>query len=120
MIEALTGFPDNVAAFACHGHVTHADYTTVLVPDVDKRLARHDKLRIYYEVGPDFTGIDPGAAWEDTKTGLAHWFHWERMAVVTDLDWISHAVKMFGFLMPGQFRVFPLVDSTAAREWIAG
>jgi hypothetical protein len=25
MIEALTGFPDNVAAFVCHGHVTKTD-----------------------------------------------------------------------------------------------
>jgi hypothetical protein len=46
MIEALTGFPDNVAAFVCHGHVTKADYEKVLIPDVEKRLAHHDKVRI--------------------------------------------------------------------------
>lgn len=36
MIEALTGFPDNVAAFVCHGHVTRTDNETVLIPDVEK------------------------------------------------------------------------------------
>ena len=46
VIKALTGFPDNVAAFACHGHVTKSDYETVLIPDVDRRLERHDKVRI--------------------------------------------------------------------------
>ena len=119
MIEALPGFPENVAAFACHGHVTKADYDTVLVPDVADRLNHHDTLRFYYEVASDFAGIDPGAVWEDTKVGLTHLRHWERFAVVTDVDWIKHAVTLFGFLMPGELRVFPLADASQAREWIA-
>ncbi|VBA36962.1 hypothetical protein LAUMK13_01402 [Mycobacterium innocens] len=41
MIERLQGFPDDVAAFAFHGHVTKTDYDTVLVPDFEDRLARH-------------------------------------------------------------------------------
>ncbi|MEY8015646.1 hypothetical protein [Mycobacterium servetii] len=43
MIERLQGFPDD-AAFACHGHVTKADYEMVLMPDVDDRFTRQDKL----------------------------------------------------------------------------
>lgn len=38
MIELLKGFPDNVAAFAYHGHVTKADYDQVLIPDFEDRL----------------------------------------------------------------------------------
>jgi SpoIIAA-like len=91
----------------------------VLVPDVADRLNRHDKLRIYYEVAADFAGLDPGAVWEDTKVGLSHFRHWERFAVVTDAEWIKHAVTLFGFLMPGELRVFPLADAARAREWIA-
>lgn len=119
MIEMLKGFPENVAAFACHGHVTKADYDTVLMPDVEDRLSRHEKLRLYYEVAPDFDGFDPGAAWEDTKVGLSHFLRWERFAVVTDIEWIKHSVKMFGFLMPGELRVFSIADASQAREWIA-
>lgn len=118
MIEALTGFPDNVAAFACHGHVTKADYEKVLIPDVENRLAHNDKVRIYYETAPDFAGVDPGAVWDDTKVGFAHWFRWERLAVVTDVEWIKHTMKIFGFLMPGELRAFPTTEATAARDWI--
>ena len=57
MIEMLKGFPENVAAYACHGHVTKADYDTVLMPDVADRFSRHEKLRIYYEVAPDFDAM---------------------------------------------------------------
>ena len=38
MIELLKGFPDNVAAFALHGHVTKDDYDRVLIPDFENRL----------------------------------------------------------------------------------
>ena len=35
MIEVLKDFPDNVAAFACRGHLTKADYETVLIPAIE-------------------------------------------------------------------------------------
>ena len=119
MIERLQGFPDDVAAFACHGHVTKADYETVLIPDVDDRFTRHDKLRVYYEVPADFDGVDAGAVWDDTKVGLSHLRRWERLAVVTDVDWIRRATDVFGFLMPAQLRVFPTAEAEQAREWIS-
>lgn len=79
MIEVLTDFPDEVAAFVCHGHVTKDDYETVVIPDIEKRLLNHDKVRIYYEIGSDFGGFDPGAMWEDTKLGFSHFLRWERL-----------------------------------------
>ena len=118
VIELLEGFPDHVVALACHGHVTKADYETVLIPDINERLTRHDKVRIYYEIASDFAGVDPGAVWEDTKVGFSHFLSWERFAVVTDVDWIKHAVKFFGFLIPAQLRTFPTTEAAKAREWI--
>lgn len=119
MIEVLTDFPDNVAAFVCHEHVTRADYESVLIPDVEKKLAHHDKVRIYYEIAPDFVGVDPGAMWEDTKVGFAHWFRWERLAVITDVEWIKQTMKIFGFLMPGELRAFSTAEAGTARDWIS-
>lgn len=118
MIEVLPGFPDNVGAFACHGHVTKTDYETVLVPDIEKKLEQHDKVRIYYEIDPDFVGIDPGAVWEDTKVGFTHFLRWERFAVVTDVEWIKQAMKFVGFLMPGEMRAFPTTEAEQARDWV--
>lgn len=119
MIEALTGFPEDVAAFACRGHVTKADYESVLIPGVEKRLESNDKVRIYYEIDPDFEGFDPGAIWDDTKFGFRHFLRWERFAVVTDIEWIKQTMKFVGFLMPGELRAFPLTEVDKAREWVA-
>lgn len=118
MIETLSDFPDDVVAVMGHGHITKADYDTVLIPAVVDTLKRHRKVRVYYELAPDFAGYQPGAMWEDAKLGIGHLSGWERFAVVTDVDWIQHAVKFFGFLVPGQVRIFPTADVAEAREWI--
>ena len=119
MIEALKDFPENVVAFVCHGHVTKNDYATVLVPAVEKALSRHEKVRLYYETAADFAGIDPSAVWEDTKVGISHLLRWERVAVVTDVEWIKHTMEFFGFMMPAELRAFSTAEAAKARQWIA-
>ena len=118
MIEQLSTFPDNVLAFVGRGQVTKADYDAVLVPAVAKALARHNRVRLYYEIATDFTGIDPGAMWEDFKVGMEHLTRWERIAVVTDVEWIRHTIRLFGFLMPGTVKLFPTSEAARARSWI--
>ena len=125
MIELLTGFPDHVSACALHGQVTKTDYDTVLIPDLEGKLGRHKKIRLYCEIAPDYVGINPGALWEDTKFGFSYLFDWDRAVMVTDVEWMNQAVKffggVFGFLAPvGQWCVFPLAEAERAREWIVG
>ena len=120
MIEKISGFPDDVLGFICKGQVTKADYDNVLVPAVTEALASHDHLRLYYEIAPDVSGFDPGAMWEDMKTGIEHFMRWQRIAVVTDVAWISHTVQFFSLLMPGQTRTFSLANVAQARDWIVG
>jgi hypothetical protein len=119
MIEHLNDFPDNVLAFVCKGHVTKQDYDTVLVPAVADALKKNEKVRLYYETAGDFTGIDPTAVWTDFRVGMEHFTRWERMAVVTDVDWIKHTMQFFSFMMPGQMKIFPTSEAAEARAWIA-
>ncbi len=119
MIKLLNGFPKNVVAVACEGHVTRKDYEDILIPAVTAALQRHPKLRVYYEVTPQFSGIDAGAVWEDFRVGMEHLSRWERMAVVTDVEWIRLAMNAFRFLLPGRLRVFPVGEIDEARRWIA-
>jgi SpoIIAA-like len=119
MIRLLSGFPENVLAVACEGQVSRQDYEEVLIPAVTAALQRHPKLRLYYEVTPQFAGIEAGAVWEDFRLGMAHLSRWERMAVVTDVEWIRLAMNAFRFLLPGRLRVFPASAVSEARRWIA-
>jgi SpoIIAA-like len=120
MIENIEGFPDNVVALAAKGQVTKKDYQQVVIPLVDSALKRHARIRLYYEIGSQFSGFDPGAMWEDLKVGVEHLTRWERMALVTDVDWIRHVVNAFRFIMPGQLRVFATAQTAEARAWLLG
>ncbi len=99
--------------------MTKADYESVLVPAVTRALERNRKVRLYYETATDFAGIDPGAVWEDFKVGMEHLTRWERVAVVTDVEWIRIAIMAFRFLIPCDTRVFGTAQASDARNWIA-
>ena len=43
-------------------------------------------------VMPRFDGVSGGALWQDLKMGVEHWGKWKRIALVTDVDWMRHAV----------------------------
>ena len=118
MIEQLSGFSGNVVAFRCTGRVTRADYATGLLPAVLSALRAHQKVRLYYETGDDFA-LDVGAMWEDFKIGVEHFTRWDRIAVVTDIDWIKKAVRLFSFLMPATTKLFSQPEAAQARAWIA-
>lgn len=118
MIEILTDFPDNVVAAAAHGVVTKQDYQDTLVPPVELALRRYPKIRFYYDLGAQFSRMEPEAMWEDFKIGVEHISRWERVAIVTDVEWVRHATNVFRFLMPGEVRVFATSEAASAREWI--
>jgi hypothetical protein len=118
MIEIVNNFPDNVVALSCEGQVTKEDYDGILVPAILKALKRHDKIRLLYKTSSNFTGYDPGAIWEDLKIGVEHPNRWERVAVVTDVDWIVQMIRIFSFLMPCPVRLFSPLEAQQANAWI--
>jgi hypothetical protein len=118
MIEVLEGFPEGVVAVRAKGHVTKRDYDDVLIPRVRDVLGQREKVRCYYELGKEFSGIGPGAVWEDFILGVQYLRRWERVAIVTDVDWIRIAIGVFRFLVPGEIRVFGTSQAVEARNWI--
>jgi hypothetical protein len=118
MIEILNNFLDNVIALSCEGQVTKEDYDGILVPAILKALKRHDKIRLLYKTSANVTGYDPGAIWEDLKIGVEHLNRWERVAVVTDVDWIVQMMRIFSFLMPCPMRLFSPLEAPQANAWI--
>lgn len=118
MIEQLEGFPSNVVAIRASGEVSREDYDRVLTPGVEAAFASHDKVRVYYEIGHDFTGYEAGAMWADFKMGMGHIASWDKIAVVTDVDWLRLATEAFRFMMPAEVKVFTLAEADAAKAWI--
>jgi len=119
MMKLDSSLPDYVVGVSASGEVDAKDYETVLMPALDSALKRHNRIRVIYQLTPEFTGFTSGAMWDDSKLGIAHWKAWERIAVVTDIAWIAHATRMFAFIMPGMVKVFSNAELAQARKWIA-
>jgi SpoIIAA-like len=118
MIELIPALPDNVVGIVAKGEVTGNDYHDRIVPAVEQALAAHDKIRLLYVLGAEFTGFSGGAMWEDGKLGLGHLGRWERIAFVAREAWVRHAVNAFGYLIPGEVKVFDLADEADAAAWV--
>jgi hypothetical protein len=119
MIEKIPDLPDNVLGFNAKGTVTANDYESIIIPMVEELFSRLEKVRFLYHLGKDFTGFEAAAMWDDTKLGLKHLQGWERMAIVSDIEWVRAAIKIFGLVIPGHVRVFHNNELTEAMRWIS-
>ena len=118
MLELIDGLPDNVVGVKAIGEVEDDDYDDVLVPAIDAARSAHDKIRLLYVLGPEFTGYEADAMWEDTKLGARTFTSYDKVAVVTDTDWLRRTVKAFGWMMPGEVKVFPAGSLAEATTWV--
>lgn len=118
LIEKVPDLPVGTLGFRASGKITSAEYRQVMEP-IYAALERGDKLNIYFELADDFHGLDSGALWQDMRAagsvGLKHRSSWERMALVTDKDWVRHGASAFGWLAPGELRLFEPFERDEAR-----
>jgi hypothetical protein len=105
------------------GEIEREDYDEVLGPGLQRALEAGGGLRTLYVI-EDLDEIEPGALWADTKLGfnlgIRHHEAWVRSAIVTDIEWMARASKLFAWMIPGEARVFPLAELDQAKTWVAG
>jgi len=119
MIEKIPDLPDNVLGFTAKGTVTVNDYVSIIIPAVEELFSRQEKVRFLYHLGEDFTGFEAGAMWQDTKLGLKHLQGWEKIAIVSDIEWVRAAIKIFGLVILGHVRLFHNNELAEATQWIS-
>jgi hypothetical protein len=55
----------------------------------------------------------------DTGFRVRHATSFERVAVVSDEDWIRPALRALSFLLPGKARGFRVRDLAESKAWLA-
>ncbi|MEO8963041.1 MAG: STAS/SEC14 domain-containing protein [Ginsengibacter sp.] len=118
MLKIINGLPGNVLGIEAEGEVTDADYENVLIPAVDEKLKPNKKIRFLYYLGPGFTGFSLRAMIDDAGVGMKNFSAWDRVALVSDHHLINAFAKFFGYLLPGEVRVFRNTELEEARKWI--
>jgi hypothetical protein len=118
MLTIIEGLPDHVIGIRINDKLRAQDYEKQLIPLVNEKLTNHHKLDLLCCIEGEWKGMEAGAVWQDLRLGLGRIGHWARMAIVTDIAWLEHAIKLFGMFSPGELRHFASSDYAAARDWV--
>ena len=68
MLKLIKGLPQDVLGIEAAGKVTHEDYRKVLIPAAEM-LMTNGSIGILYVAGPDFSGYELEALWDDAAFG---------------------------------------------------
>jgi hypothetical protein len=122
VIERIDEMPVGTVGLRASGKLSRDDYRQVLEPALREGIDTGE-LRLLF-VLTDFDGLEPAAVPEDVKTGLSAWFGhhsaWKRFALVTDVEWVAKAMRMFAWMTPGEVMIYDLDRLEDARGWVAG
>jgi hypothetical protein len=123
MIERLDDMPAGTIGFRVKGEIEREDYEEVLVPELRRVLDNGGQLRALYLI-EEIEEIEPGAMWADSKLGFdlltRHRHALVRSAIVTDIEWMARASKLFAWMIPGEAAVFSRAELEQAKAWVAG
>jgi|SRR3954447_26716728 hypothetical protein len=121
MVTVIPTSGARTLGFVISGRLTRAEYQDVLLPPVRDTIARGEQIRMLVVID-DFQGLEPGALLGELKATLKLGSEQRsgaaRFAVVTDTDWVRRAITLFGWLVPGEIRVFTSAERTDAETWL--
>lgn len=119
-VSVMPDLPDDTLGISVHGVVTAHDYAREIEPLIEAKLAEREEIKLIYRIGPEFERFTPGAMWRDAKVGMKNLDRFSKIAVVSDVRWIRHAVQAFAPLISAEVEVFADDEMATAKAWVAG
>lgn len=119
MLKRMWDMPVGTVGFEAVGEVEDDDFERAVEPVLRGEIAEGRKIRLLYLLGPGMREYEGDTLAEEMKFAARHPTSYERVAVVSDEDWLRPALRVLSVLVPGQLRAFPVAQLAAAREWLA-
>lgn len=117
MITLIKKLPVNIIGFKYDGKVTANDYETILFPAIESAFVKSKDLKMLCQMADCFEGFKAGAVLDDIQLGIKYFRDWKKIAFVSKKKWMNHAVRTFGFLIPGQVKSFK--KKKEAIHWLS-
>jgi hypothetical protein len=118
MLKRIEDMPAGTIGFEAHGEVEDDDWEEVVEPALREELARGAKLRVLYLLGPSAGEVEGDAIEAGAGFRARHATSFDRVAVVSDEDWLRPALKALSFLLPGKTKAFRVADLAGAKSWL--
>jgi hypothetical protein len=75
-------------------------------------------VRLLYVLGPAARDVEGDAIKAGSEFRARHASSFDRVAVVSDEDWIRPALRALSFLMPGKSKGFRVNEIDDAKTWL--
>ena len=118
MIQQINGLGDHVAAFRVTGAVTKEDYERVVLPVVNNVHAKHDHFNFLLVINTELKNYTIGAWIEDFLLSLKNITKFNRMALVSESEFVEKLTHLVDKLAPGEYKSFPLKEEQIAISWV--
>jgi hypothetical protein len=119
MLRRMTDVPAGTIGFEAVGDVDDDDWDDTVEPVLRSEIAEGQGVRLLYLIGARARDLDGDAMRADAGFRARHASSFERVAVVSDEDWMRPALRALSFLMPGKARGFRVRDLAEAKAWLA-
>ena len=119
MLRRMEEMPAGTIGFEAVGEVEDDDWEKAVEPVLRREMADGEKVRLLYLLGPEAREVEGDAMRADTGFRARHATSFERVAVVSDEDWMRPAVGTLSFLLPGKAKAFKVHDLPAAKQWLS-
>ena len=119
MLRRMTDMPVGTIGFEAVGEVEDDDWEEAVEPVLRQEMAEGRQVRLLYLLGAEARGVEGDAMSADTGFRARHATSFDRVAVVSDEDWMRPALSALSFLLPGKARGFRVHDLAAAKAWLA-
>ena len=118
MLRRIKDMPIGTLGFEAVGKVEDDDWEDSVEPVLRSEISEGEKVRLLYLLGPE-ARVEGEAMSADTGFRARYAKSFDRVAVVSDEDWIRPALRALSFLLPGKAKGFPVRDLEAAKAWLA-
>lgn len=119
MLRRITEMPAGTMGFEAVGEVEDDDWEEAVEPVLRREMAEGQKIRLLYLIGAEARDVEGDVMTADTGFRARHATSFERVAVVSDEDWMRPALRMLSALLPGKARGFRVRDLEEAKAWVA-
>ena len=119
LLRSITDMPTGTIGFEAVGEVEDDDWEETVEPVLRQEIAAGRNVRLLYLIGTEAHEVEGDAMSADTGFRVRHATSYERVAVVSDEDWIRPALRALSFLLPGKARGFRVRDLAEAKAWLA-
>ena len=118
MLLRIEDMPAGTVGFEAVGEVEDDDWEKVVEPVLRDLIAAGSEVRLLYLIGTRASEVEGDALSADLGYRARHASGFERVAVVSDEDWMRPALRVLSVLLPGKARAFPVHQLAEAKTWL--